>query len=987
MDPNVTFKRTGIHVFATLLTVFLAVVADTTNFTCPTKDFTHMTLHNDTVYIAGAKCVCRENLREQIKNCAEIPSEFTGLVVLEVATVTHLLMCYTSGGCETRLLNGNDLYSRKNLQFDPPIVGATNTIVVPSSFSESTTDTVLYTTTKVAPGNNSTSTLSAWNVTFQTNQSKSQRTYTIDLVENVKQKYRENYNPVGGFSVNGAAYFFANQIQNSSSNSTVSKLIFVCRNGTYRDIVVGYNNTYDQVSDVVLLSESRNQQIFNSAYKTKDGSLILAVFEDRTKNRLVLTYFSLVDIQNLLSSAPIMDGDNYLINDTSSCEVNKTGLCQGCPYFIGKSSFILNSLTNLLDGLPNPIYKIHKITGAPINGGHHSLILVAPTNGPVQMLYIDTSKKKGRFLGGTYIRTLSIDGSTVRQMKIHDDNVIILYKTYTEKVPLYSGQCSVNGVISLCFNGTNPFCGWCRKTRSCTTFRNCSDLDWIPVGGSYGNISVENLSPEKGPMSGGTLLSLNGSNHDLLINRSFSISIGKKHCTNVTITSHDVMTCITPRSHVPGLQNVTWTSGDGTITSIGTFLYVEDPTVGGIFPNRSFDSGGRDLEVSGTNLDAIQEPRMLIVGESVSEGCRHKNATLIVCSSPKVPKELRDKLEMNNTLDAQADMIQVDVEFIMDGVDPSLLRQTLEVVRDPKFFNFSEDGMTKELVEGERTVIVIKGERINVSATATDLHVTVGTVACDVLSKKVYRTEFHFLAPVNRPATISQDSAEPEVQVRLGNIRRRVGYLRYIPPSKLHLHLYIAVGILGLVVLGLVILGVLLRRRSRLAVEKLQDDMEQMELRIQTEFRQAFAELQTDMTDITGELVETGLPYNKFNVYAFQILFPTDDVTEMTSHKLAGYPEIDCVDVTTLDTAMLELEGLFLNKFFVITIINTLEKQRKLSLSDKSTFAGCLAACLLQNMDFFSQLTKLLLEQYIPDAIARKKHKSLFEGASPSPRP
>ncbi|XP_067683732.1 plexin-A1-like [Haliotis asinina] len=964
MDPDVTFKKKGIHVFATLLAVLLAVVTASTSTHNETCNFTLMTLHNDTVYTAGSKCVCRGNVTQ--RQCAEIPD---GIVVLEVVAEIHLLMCYRSGSCETRLLNGSDLYSITPLEFHPPIVGGENTIVVPSSLSKGSADTVLFTTTKVVPWNKTTSTLGAWEVTFQPQISKMIYSIDSDLVGNVRQKYRENYDPVGGFTVNGVAYFFANQIKNSKIVSTVSKLIVVCPNGTYHDITMDVH-----VSDVILISESRNQEIFNSAHKTKYGSLILAVVEDRSTNKSKLTCFTFLDINRRFSFARDMEDDRYLKNGTSSCKMTEGDLCQGCHNFIANPAYLLNSLSNLIE----PVHGIHKITGAPINGGHHSLVLVAPTQGSVQLLYIGTSHIKGPFLNGTVIRNLSIDGSAVRHMKIHDDHVIILYKNYTNKEALYSGQCSENGAISLCLNRTNPFCGWCRKTRSCTRFKNCSDSDWIPVGASYGNVFVENLSPEKGPVSGGTPLSLNGSNLDLITARSFTITIGKKKCTDVDIRSHVVMTCITPPSDVAGLQNVTWTSDDGVITSIGPFLYVDDPTVAGIFPNRSFDSGGRDLQISGTNFDAIQEPRMLIVGESVSEGCRHENASLIVCSAPKVTKDLRNKLELNNTLDARADMIQVEVEFKMDGVNSSLLRQTLEVVRDPVFFNFSEEGMTKELVEGEHTVVVIKGERINVSATATDLEVIVGTVPCDVLSQKVYRTEFHFLAPVNRPPAISKDSAEPEVQVRLGNIHRRVGYLRYLPPSKLHLYLSIAVGILGLVVFGLVILGVLLRRRSRLAVEKMHEDMEQMELQIQTEFRQAFAELQTDMTDITGELVETGLPYNKFNVYAFQILFPSDDVTEMTSHKLARYPEIDCVDVATLDTAMQELEGLFLNKFFVISIINTLEKQRTLSLSDKSTFAGCLAACLLQNMDFFSQLTKLLLEQYIPDAIARKKHKSLF---------
>lgn len=80
---------------------------------------------------------------------------------------------------------------------------------------------------------------------------------------------------------------------------------------------------------------------------------------------------------------------------------------------------------------------------------------------------------------------------------------------------------------------------------------------------------------------------------------------------------------------------------------------------------------------------------------------------MIECSAPTVTKDLRDKLEIDNNPD-NADLIQVEVEFKMDGVNSSLLRQTLEIVSDPVFYNFTEEGMTKELVEGIRTVIIIR---------------------------------------------------------------------------------------------------------------------------------------------------------------------------------------------------------------------------------------------------------------------------------------
>lgn len=54
-----------------------------------------------------------------------------------------------------------------------------------------------------------------------------------------------------------------------------------------------------------------------------------------------------------------------------------------------------------------------------------------------------------------------------------------------------------------------------------------------------------------------------------------------------------------------------------------------------------------------------------------------------------------------------------------------------------------------------------------------------------------------------------------------------------------------------------------------------------------TYFLLAFAELQTDVTDLTSDLSTTGMPFLDFQTYALHVLFPgLDDHSVLHKHKV-----------------------------------------------------------------------------------------------------
>ncbi|KTF89926.1 hypothetical protein cypCar_00041396 [Cyprinus carpio] len=204
----------------------------------------------------------------------------------------------------------------------------------------------------------------------------------------------------------------------------------------------------------------------------------------------------------------------------------------------------------------------------------------------------------------------------------------------------------------------------------------------------------------KGPMSGGTSLTITG--RDLLTGRSneISILIGGVPCYIVCVYSsseqyNERVECVTGGSNRTGESGVTVRFG-GAQRHLQEVLYqyTPDPNVTHAAPSKSFISGGRIIRVSGQHLDVVQEPRIhvtltplephsqkrrrrrssvdysllrrarrivpepncpedsLCVVKQLEERCTVNSSTLILCPTPEVgPEALRAAVSVHFLLD------------------------------------------------------------------------------------------------------------------------------------------------------------------------------------------------------------------------------------------------------------------------------------------------------------------------------------------------
>ncbi|XP_069694417.1 plexin-B isoform X10 [Periplaneta americana] len=507
---------------------------------------------------------------------------------------------------------------------------------------------------------------------------------------------------------------------------------------------------------------------------------------------------------------------------------------------------------------------------------------------------------------------------------------------------------------------------------------------------SYKDIVLEGVYPPMGPQSGGTQLAITG--QYLNIGSTISAYLDDLPCqVNSTQASSSRITCVTSRASSPHRVNRLTLIIDGANRTLegNPFNYTLDPTIMEIKPLISFVSGGRMITVHGTNLDTILKPEMVVyideepnpINKTV---CSVLNSIQMECPSPPVNGKFKAmrRRKRHSTQKYNRDMqLRLRIGFIMDNVEAvkdlekhfHTMRSELVYVDDPKFFQFPNQ---IKLYKGD--TLVIEGENLNLASDESDVNVTIGTRPCNVTSLAM--TQLVCTPPEVQPSGtdeigIKTDTSLPLVVVRVGrSLRFPIGYLRYevikpysFPPEAIA---GIAAGTFFLVLLFVIVL-VVYRRKSTQAereYKRIQIQMDTLESNVRSECKQAFAELQTDMTDLTADLESSGIPTLDHKNYIMKVFFPG-----VSDHPILNDPKARINGPrTNYDAAMLQFEQLINNKCFILTFIETLEAQKSFNIRDKVNVASLLMVVLMGKMEYATDILRSLLLRLIDKSVGTK---------------
>uniref|UniRef100_A0A672N2H1 Plexin-B1 n=1 Tax=Sinocyclocheilus grahami TaxID=75366 RepID=A0A672N2H1_SINGR len=525
------------------------------------------------------------------------------------------------------------------------------------------------------------------------------------------------------------------------------------------------------------------------------------------------------------------------------------------------------------------------------------------------------------------------------------------------------------------------------------------------------------IEPLSGPVEGGTVLTVSGSNlgqraediqHSVtvagvpctVIPDRYQVSSSYEY-TSLTITGQNLLTgrsneisiliggvpcyispkqynnehveCVTGGSNRTGESGVTVRFGraERRLQEV-LYQYTPDPNVTHAAPSKSFISGGRIIRVSGQHLDVVQEPRIHVTltplephsqkrkrrRRKSSERCTVNSSTLILCPTPEVgPEALRAAVSVHFLLD--------NLHFEFEAVSGS----PFSYEPNPVLHSLNQHDSSKPFRHKPGSIISVEGENLDLAMSKDEVVALIGDGECAV--KTLTRNHLYCEPPTQQPSVAALKKREaadtlPEFTVRMGNLNFSLGRLQYDSqgPAAFPLEAQVGVGV-GASIVALIVLVIVLiyRRKSKQALrdyKKVQIQLENLETSVRDRCKKEFTDLMTEMMDVSSDLMGSGIPVLDYRKYSERIFFPGH-----RDSPLRRDLDVPSCRRATVEQGLVQLSNLLNSKLFLTKFIHTLEAQRTFSPRDRAYVASLLTVALHGKLEYFTDILKTLLSHLV----------------------
>uniref|UniRef100_A0A8C0B6V7 Plexin D1 n=1 Tax=Buteo japonicus TaxID=224669 RepID=A0A8C0B6V7_9AVES len=506
---------------------------------------------------------------------------------------------------------------------------------------------------------------------------------------------------------------------------------------------------------------------------------------------------------------------------------------------------------------------------------------------------------------------------------------------------------------------------------------------------------VQSIAPLNGPKAGGTRVTIRGSRLDVgselrvLVNTS-------KQCTDLS-RNDSTITCTMPSAELTTAVRVCVQFENKSCASYNiTFKYEKNPIISDINPKKSQISGGRIITLEGRGFELVQNVSMVVRGIGREQtSCKVHTDTVITCPSPAASnitagsKPAPVDFYLNGRLYAD-DRPALDEEMYPEEA-LHISKFSLEYYADPQFFTAKKEKWIKHH-PGEPLTLVIHKEPDSLGLESNEYQVKIGLISCEIqiVSDKVIHCS------VNE--SLSTSERQLPVTIQVGKFNYTIAML-HLGGGETAIIVSIVICSI-LLVLSVVALFVFCTksRRAERYWQKTLLQMEEMESQIREEIRKGFAELQTDMTDLTKELNRSqGIPFLEYKHFVTRTFFPKcsslyEECYILPSQQLSSQVGSQVQETHPLLVGEWKIpencrpnmeEGISLfstllnNKHFLIVFVHALEQQKDFAVRDRCNLASLLTIALHGKLEYYTSIMKDLLVDLI-DASASKNPKLML---------
>uniref|UniRef100_A0A672N368 Plexin-B1 n=1 Tax=Sinocyclocheilus grahami TaxID=75366 RepID=A0A672N368_SINGR len=496
-------------------------------------------------------------------------------------------------------------------------------------------------------------------------------------------------------------------------------------------------------------------------------------------------------------------------------------------------------------------------------------------------------------------------------------------------------------------------------------------------------IQIVSIEPLSGPVEGGTVLTVSGSNlgqraEDI----QHSVTVAGVPCTvipdryqvsssfsSLCLNSspkqynNEHVECVTGGSNRTGESGVTVRFGraERRLQEV-LYQYTPDPNVTHAAPSKSFIRVHTSesvlvlslkLTVQYSHVSYYNTVFHLVsscpVPDQVEERCTVNSSTLILCPTPEVgPEALRAAVSVHFLLD--------NLHFEFEAVSGS----PFSYEPNPVLHSLNQHDSSKPFRHKPGSIISVEGENLDLAMSKDEVVALIGDGECAV--KTLTRNHLYCEPPTQQPSVAALKKRE----VRMGNLNFSLGRLQYDSqgPAAFPLEAQVGVGV-GASIVALIVLVIVLiyRRKSKQALrdyKKVQIQLENLETSVRDRCKKEFTDLMTEMMDVSSDLMGSGIPVLDYRKYSERIFFPGH-----RDSPLRRDLDVPSCRRATVEQGLVQLSNLLNSKLFLTKFIHTLEAQRTFSPRDRAYVASLLTVALHGKLEYFTDILKTLLSHLV----------------------
>uniref|UniRef100_A0A8C8K1A8 Plexin-B1 n=1 Tax=Oncorhynchus tshawytscha TaxID=74940 RepID=A0A8C8K1A8_ONCTS len=478
---------------------------------------------------------------------------------------------------------------------------------------------------------------------------------------------------------------------------------------------------------------------------------------------------------------------------------------------------------------------------------------------------------------------------------------------------------------------------------------------------SYQDPFVMEVSPQRGPMAGGSSLTITGRN--LLTGRpsDITVTVGGVPCVISSEVQEGSVVCVTGSSNGTGEHRVTLRYGESQRhLHESAYRYTPNPNITQAAPAKSFLRCVCVCVFGTTPTPKLNLITVNALPPQYIERCEVNSSSLILCRSPAVGPSVWGS--------------RVDVAFLLDN-----LRFPFGAVSPQGAFSYEPNPVLHPLNQQEPlkpyrynpgSFIQLEGENLDLAISKEEVVVLVGEGVCAV--KTLTRNHLYCEPPPQQPVPGPPNGGRKREGVHMGNLNFSLGRVQYdtLSLSTFPLEAQIGVGV-GASIVALIVLIIVLiyRRKSKQALrdyKKVQIQLENLETSVRDRCKKEFTDLMTEMMDMSSDLVGSGIPFLDYRRYAERIFFPGHRESPLRR-------DLDVQECrrATVEQGLVQLSNLLNSKLFLTKFIHTLESQRTFSPRDRAYVASLLTVALHGKLEYFTDILKTLLNDLVEQYVAK----------------